>query len=64
MVYTARKLITKAYYLSQVISRSLQTVTAEQVTDGLELLNALIDFKRSDLRLIPYSSNLHSISGM
>jgi len=57
MVYTARKLITKAYYLSQVISRSLQTVTAEQVTDGLELLNALIDFKRSDLRLIPYYSN-------
>lgn len=54
MAYTALQLITKAYYLSQVVSRQLQTVSGEQVADGLELLNALLDVKGSDLRLIPY----------
>src|SRR3990167_9822976 len=54
MAYTALKLITKAYYLSQVVSRSLQVVSGEQITDGLELLNALLDFKSTDIRLVPY----------
>ncbi len=54
MAYTALQLITRAYYLSQVVSRSLQQVDGEQVTDGLYLLNALLDVKASDLHLIPY----------
>ncbi|MGL6123754.1 MAG: hypothetical protein ACRC1W_12220 [Shewanella sp.] len=54
MAYTGLQLITKAYYLSQVVSRELQTVSGVQVSDGLELLNALLDVKGSDLRLIPY----------
>lgn len=54
MAYTALQLINRAYYLSQVVSRSLQTVDGEQVTDGLYLLNALLDVKASDLHLIPY----------
>ena len=54
MAYTALQLITRAYYLSQVVSRQLQTVSGDQVTDGLYLLNALLDIKGSDLRLIPY----------
>lgn len=54
MAYTALQLITRAYYLSQVVSRELQTVSGDQITDGLYLLNALLDFKGSDLRLIPY----------
>lgn len=54
MAYTALDLITRAFYLSQVVSRSLQTVSAEQITDGLFLLNNIIDFKNSDLREIPY----------
>lgn len=56
MAYTALQLITRAYYLSQVVSRSLQTVSGDQVTDGLYLLNASLGFKGSDLRLIPYYS--------
>jgi hypothetical protein len=56
MAYTALQLITRAYYLSQVVSRSLQTVDGEQVTDGLYLLNELLDVKSSDLHLIPYFS--------
>lgn len=54
MAYTALQLITRAYYLSQVVSRELQIVTGGQVTDGLYLLNAILDFKGSDLREIPY----------
>ncbi len=54
MAYTALQLITRAYYLSQVVGRGVQTVSGEQVTDGLYLLNALLDTKASDLHLIPY----------
>lgn len=54
MAYLASELITRAFYLSQVVSRQLQTVSDGQTTDGLYLLNALIDYKNTDLRLIPY----------
>ncbi len=54
MAYTARELITRSFFLSQVVSRGLQTVSGEQITDGLYLLNALLDYKSTDLRLIPY----------
>ncbi len=54
MPYPALELITRAFYLSKVVSRSLQTVTGAQATEGLALLNELLDFKGSDLRLIPY----------
>ncbi len=54
MAYTALQLITRAYYLSQVVSRELQVVTGSQITDGLYLLNAILDSKGSDLREIPY----------
>lgn len=54
MAYTALQLITRAYYLSQVVSRSLQQVDGEQVTDGLYLLNANLEYKSTDIRLIPY----------
>ncbi len=54
MAYTALQLITRSYYLSQVVARELETVSGDQITDGLYLLNAILDFKSSDLRLIPY----------
>lgn len=54
MAYTALQLITRAYYLSQIVSRQLQTVSGEQITDGLFLLNSILDYKSTDLRLIPY----------
>jgi hypothetical protein len=53
-VYSALTLITRAYYLSQVISRELQVPSDTQISDGLYLLNSIIDFKNSDLREIPY----------
>ncbi len=54
MAYTALQLITRAFYLSQIVSRQLQTPDGEQIADGLYLLNSLLDFKGTDLRLIPY----------
>lgn len=54
MAYTALQLITRAYYLSGVVSRGLETPLGEQAEDGLQLLNALFDYKSTDIRLIPY----------
>lgn len=56
MAYLTSTLITRAYYLSGVVARDLQTVTGTQINDGLDLLNAFLSFKSSDLRLIPYFS--------
>jgi hypothetical protein len=54
MAYSALTLITRAWYLSGIVARNLETVSGDQITDGLFLLNTLLDFKASDLRLIPY----------
>lgn len=58
MAYLASELITRAVYLSQVVSRELQVPSGVQISDGLYLLNAIIDFKNSDLREIPYYREL------
>jgi hypothetical protein len=54
MAYTAQTLITRAWYLSGIVARNLQVVTGDQLTDGLTLLNALLDFKQVETDLIPY----------
>lgn len=54
MAYSALTLITRAWYLSGIVARNLETVSGDQTTDGLFLLNTLLDFKASDIRLIPY----------
>ncbi len=54
MAYTARTLITRAWYLSGIVARELQTVTGDQINDGLYLLNALLDWKAVQVDLIPY----------
>ncbi len=54
MAYTVTELITRAYYLSQIVSRELQTVTGQQLEDALTWLNALLSLKSAYSRLIPY----------
>jgi hypothetical protein len=54
MTMTALELITRSYYVSQIVSPELQTVSGAQINTGLYLLNALLDVKGSDIRLIPY----------
>lgn len=54
MVYTTTKLITNSYYLSSVIARNLQTISGDQINDGLDLLNAMLSVKSANVRLVPY----------
>lgn len=54
MAYTAATLVTRSWYLSGIVARNLQVPTGDQITDGLMLLNALLDFKQIETDLIPY----------
>lgn len=50
----ANELIAKAYYLSDVVSRELETVSGSQQADGLDMLNDLLAEKSAKGHLIPY----------
>lgn len=65
MAHTAATLITEAWYTSEIVSRGLETVSAEQMTDGLFLLNALLATKTVKSRQIPYYQeySLDTVSG-
>jgi hypothetical protein len=54
MAYPVIELINRAYYLSQVVSRELETVSGQQQADALVWLNALLSLKSAYSRLIPY----------
>lgn len=54
MTYLVSTLITRSWYLSKIVARNLQTVSGDQMNDGLNLLNFLLEFKSSDMTLIPY----------
>lgn len=54
MAYTAATLVTRSWYLSGIVARNLQVPTGDQITDGLMMLNALLDFKQIETDLIPY----------
>lgn len=54
MAYTAQDLITRSWYLSGIVARNLQVPTGDQINNGLQLLNALLDFKQIETDLIPY----------
>lgn len=54
MAYTVEELISRAYYLSQVVSRELEQVSGPQLEDALVWLNALLSLKSAHSRLIPY----------
>lgn len=54
MPFTVRELIIKAYYLSGIVSRKFQTVSGDQITDGLTLLNETLATEGIDGQLIPY----------
>lgn len=54
MAYTAARLINRAWILSGIVARNLQGVQGGQGSDGLALLNELLEFKAIDTKLIPY----------
>ena len=54
MPYLAQDLITRAWFLSGIIARNLQVPTGDQIYDGLQMLNDLLNFKQIETDLIPY----------
>lgn len=54
MAYTAQQLITRSLFLSGIVARNLQTPTGDQISDGLKMLNDLLNFKQIEIDLIPY----------
>lgn len=54
MAYIANQLIANAWYLSGVVSRGLETVSNQQLSDGLQRLNGLLAIKTANMGLIPY----------
>ena len=54
MAYTARQLITRSWFLSGIVARNLQFPTGDQMNDGLQMLNDLLNFKQIELDLLPY----------
>lgn len=54
MPYLVRELINDAYYLSRIVSRNFQSVSGQQLTDGLRMFNDILLEKSADERHIPY----------
>ena len=54
MAYTAEQLITRSWFLSGIVARNLQVPTGDQIYDGLQMLNDLLNFKQIETDLIPY----------
>jgi hypothetical protein len=54
MTYTVTQLITNAWYTSGIVARNLQSVTGDQLYDGLSMLNDVLGIKTANSPLIPY----------
>lgn len=54
MTFTTTDLITKSYYLSQVVAKGIETVSGDQLSDGLYLLNAILSMATARQTHIPY----------
>jgi hypothetical protein len=55
MTYLAGTLIDRAWYTSGIVAKQLQTVSGDQASDGLWLLNELLAMKfTAESRLVPY----------
>lgn len=54
MVYLARQLVTASWFLTGIVARNLQYPTGDQMNDGLQMLNDLLNFKQIETELVPY----------
>ena len=53
-----RELITRAYYLSNLVSRDIETVDQGMISDGLVILNSLLGEKSARGAYIPYYNHV------
>ncbi len=65
MALTTNELISNSYFSSGIVSREFQTVSGQEITDGLTYLNDIIAEKTVDEGMIPYETeaNLTAIVG-
>lgn len=65
MAYLASNLIADAYYLSGIVSREFETPTGAQMSDGLRLLNNVLQDRTVDEATIPYTQKylLNAVAG-
>lgn len=54
MPYLASQLIDQSWKLSGIVADGFETVDPDQASEGLFLLNSVLDMTASDLKLIPY----------
>jgi hypothetical protein len=54
MVYTVQQVISNAYYTSGIVGREFETVSGQQLSDGVNELNFVIDSTVSDKAMVPY----------
>ena len=55
MIYLASELIADSYYLSGIVSREFEEPTGSQMSDGLRLLNDVLQDRTIDSGTIPYT---------
>lgn len=62
---TSQELITKSFYLSGIVSQNLESVTGDQISEGLDLLNSLLAIKSANLDYITYFQEyvLNAVAG-
>lgn len=62
MAYLAAELITRAFYLSGIVSEAMETVSGSQMSTGLSLLNDSLTDKISDMSLIPFYKKYETVT--
>lgn len=55
MAYLTSELVANAYYIANIVSREFETVTGQQASDGLNILNDLLADKTANNSMIPYT---------
>ena len=65
MAYTAQQLITFSFNLSNIISVGLQTISNDQLNQGLDRLNGLLASLTANMQLVPFwqQYNFSAITG-
>lgn len=56
MSYTTNQLISGAFYAASVVSREFETVSGQQITDGLQWLNEILAEKVVEEGMVPYET--------
>ncbi len=59
MPYTVTELITKAWNLSGIVAAQAETVSGDQLKEGLEHLNDFLALQSANSRMIPYTYIQH-----